>query len=74
MKILTIAIVLIAAAVSPALAGSTVQRDAPTTSRFDMPDGRSANAITTYGNTTIFYGPDGGEIGRATVTPNSRPY
>ena len=54
-----------ALAPAPALAGSTVQRDAPTV-RFYTPDGRSAGSATTYGNTTTFYGADGRVVGRAT--------
>jgi hypothetical protein len=49
-------------------AGSTVQRDAPTT-RFYTPDGRSAGTASTYGNTTRFYGPDGRSLGSATTAP-----
>jgi hypothetical protein len=64
MKIL-IAIALIAALATPALAGSTTQRDAPTT-RFYTPDGRSAGSATTYGNTATFYGADGRVTGHAT--------
>ena len=57
-----VAIALIAA--TPALAGSTVQRDAPTT-RFTA-DGKSAGTASTYGNTTKFYAPDGKLVGSAT--------
>ena len=49
-----------------AQAGSTVQRDAPTT-RFYTPDGRSAGTASTYGNTTKFYAPDGHLVGSATT-------
>ena len=58
-------ITVLAAVVSPAHAGSTVQRDAPTT-RFYTPDGKSAGTASTYGNTTKFYGPDGKLTGSAT--------
>ena len=49
MKILIAPIALIAALATPALAGSTTQRDAPTT-RFYTPDGKSAGTASTYGN------------------------
>ena len=50
---------------SPAHAGSTTQRDAPTV-RFYTPDGKSAGTASTYGNTTKFYAPDGKLTGSAT--------
>jgi hypothetical protein len=56
---------IVVASLSPALAGSTVQRDAPTT-RFYTPDGKSAGTASTYGNTTKFYAPDGKLVGSAT--------
>jgi hypothetical protein len=55
----------LAAAVSPAHAGSTVQRDAPTTRFYDS-RGSSVGSATTYGNTTTFYGANGSVTGRAT--------
>ena len=64
MKAAVTAIVLIAAA-TPALADSTVQRDAPTV-RFYNPNGSTAGSATTYGNTTKFYAPDGKLTGSAT--------
>jgi hypothetical protein len=64
MKILITALVLFAWA-SPALAGSTTQRDAPTT-RFYTPDGKSAGTASTSGNTAKFYAPDGKLVGSAT--------
>ena len=64
MRRLILAIALIAAS-TPALAGSTTQRDAPTT-RFSTPDGKSAGTASTYGNTTKFYAPDGKLVGSVT--------
>jgi hypothetical protein len=61
---LFLATALIATA-TPALAGSTVQRDAPTTRFYDS-RGNSVGSATTYGNTTTFYGADGRVVGRAT--------
>jgi hypothetical protein len=62
---LIVALIIFAAMVTGAGAGSTVQRDAPTT-RFYTPDGKSAGSATTYGNTTKFYAPDGKVVGSAT--------
>jgi hypothetical protein len=54
-----------ALAPAPALAGSTVQRDAPTTRFYDS-RGNSVGSATTYGKTTRFYGPEGRSLGSAT--------
>ena len=70
MKAAITAIVLIAAA-TPAIAGSTVQRDAPTV-RFYNPNGSTAGSATTYGNTTKFYAPDGKPTGSATSNAGKR--
>jgi hypothetical protein len=51
--------------ITEAGAGSTAQRDAPTT-RFYTPDGKSAGTASTYGNTTKYYAPDGKLTGSAT--------
>jgi hypothetical protein len=67
---LIVALIVFAALITGASAGSTVQRDAPTT-RFYTPDGRSAGSATTYGNTTKFYGPDG-RTGSATRNNQGR--
>ena len=64
MKILITALVLLACG-SHAHAGSTVQRDAPTTRFYDS-RGSSVGSATTYGNTTTFYGANGSVIGHAT--------
>jgi hypothetical protein len=49
----------------------TAQRDAPTT-RFYLPDGKSAGSASTYGNTTKFYTPDGRLVGSAVRTNSGR--
>lgn len=60
-----LASILVVAYAFGAEAGSTTQRDAPTT-RFYTPDGKSAGTASTYGNTTKFYAPDGKLVGSAT--------
>jgi YD repeat-containing protein len=60
-KILTAILLLLS---SPAIAGSTVQRDAPTTRFYDA-RGNVTGSATAYGNTTKFYAPDGRLIGSA---------
>jgi YD repeat-containing protein len=49
----------------PAHAGSTVQRDAPTTRFYDS-RGNATGSASTYGNTTRFYDARGNSIGTAT--------
>ena len=63
--VFTIILIMIIASGTRASAGSTTQRDAPTT-RFYTPDGKSAGTASTYGNTTKFYAPDGKLVGSAT--------
>ena len=50
---------------SCAHAGSTTQRDAPTT-RFYNSRGNSTGSASTYGNTTRFYDSRGNSVGTAT--------
>ena len=49
----------------PALAESTVQRDAPTTRFYDS-RGNLTGSATTYGNQTNYYAPSGQHTGTAT--------
>ena len=65
MKILIMTVLALIAWALHAYAGSTTQRDAPTT-RFYTPDGKSAGTASTHGNTTKFYAPDGKLVGSAT--------
>jgi YD repeat-containing protein len=46
-------------------AGSTVQRDAPTTRFYDA-RGNVTGSASTYGNTTKFYAPNGSPVGSTT--------
>jgi hypothetical protein len=50
---------------APAMAESTVQRDAPTTRFYDS-RGNLTGSATTYGNQTNFYAPNGTHTGTAT--------
>jgi hypothetical protein len=50
-----------------AFAGSTVQRDAPTTRFYDS-RGNSTGSASTYGNTTKFYDARGNLTGSASMT------
>jgi hypothetical protein len=65
-----IAIALMIAVTSPALADSTTQRDAPTTKFYDS-RGTITGSASTYGNTTNFYDARGNKIGSST-TRNGR--
>ena len=51
--------------VTPAMAESTTQRDAPTTRFYDS-RGNVTGSATTYGNQTKFYASDGKVIGSTT--------
>jgi YD repeat-containing protein len=51
--------------IAVAYAGSTAQRDAPTTRFYDS-RGNLTGSASTYGNTTKFYAPDGRLVGSAT--------
>jgi YD repeat-containing protein len=62
-KILTTILLLLS---TPAIAGSTTQRDAPTTRFYDA-RGNVTGSATIYGNTTKFYASDGRLIGSATT-------
>jgi hypothetical protein len=55
----------------PAHAGSTAQRDAPTTRFYDS-RGSSVGSATTYGNTTRFYDSRGNSVGTATTNGGRR--
>jgi hypothetical protein len=63
--------ILVALLTSLAHAGSTVQRDAPTTRFYDS-RGHVTGSASTYGNTTRFYAPDGKPIGSATTNGKAR--
>jgi hypothetical protein len=70
MKIL-IAIALIVATAMPALAGSTTQRDAPTTRFYDS-RGNATGSASSYGNTTNFYDSRGNKVGSSTSNGGRR--
>jgi YD repeat-containing protein len=60
--IIKLAVAAALAVTTPALAGSTEQRDAPTTRFYDA-RGKSTGSASTYGNTTKFYDERGNLIG-----------
>jgi hypothetical protein len=61
-----LALLILAAMVlaTPAMAGSTTQRDAPTTRFYDS-RGNSTGSASTYGNQTKFYDARGNHVGTA---------
>lgn len=54
----------LAALATPALAGSSTQRDAPTTRYYDN-RGHMTGSASTYGNQTRFYDSRGNHVGTA---------